>query len=148
MKDISVEQVAAMAEQNDLPEPSLDLSSMPPSFSDISYPRQESNPIVNHVPGYSADDPWLTTTRSPPASKDPQDPGFPDAFSDAPQPTNGTYSAGVAGTGLPSGWWRNLETVSVNIKGQQGFILNRYTVYAITSTVGKQVDFEEPLLIA
>jgi sorting nexin-8 len=41
----------------------------------------------------------------------------------------------VAGTGLPSGWWKRLEKVTVRFVGQQGFVLNRYMVYGITTEV-------------
>jgi hypothetical protein len=41
----------------------------------------------------------------------------------------------VAGTGLPSGWWKRLEKVTVQFAGQQGFVLNRYMVYGITTGV-------------
>jgi sorting nexin-8 len=46
--------------------------------------------------------------------------------------TNGAPSS-LSGTGLPKDWWKKQETVNVNILGQQGFILNRYTVYEVIS---------------
>jgi sorting nexin-8 len=48
--------------------------------------------------------------------------------------TNGAPSS-LSGTGLPKDWWKKQETVNVNILGQQGFILNRYTVYEVISEV-------------
>ena len=36
---------------------------------------------------------------------------------------------------MPKDWWKKLEGVDIRIMGQQGFILNRYTVYQITSDV-------------
>ena len=41
----------------------------------------------------------------------------------------------VAGTGLPAGWWKKLDKVTVQFAGQQGFVLNRYMVYGITTEV-------------
>lgn len=36
---------------------------------------------------------------------------------------------------MPKDWWKKLESVNIRIMGQQGFILNRYTVYEIASDV-------------
>lgn len=47
---------------------------------------------------------------------------------------NGAPSS-LSGTGLPKDWWKKQENVNVNILGQQGFILNRYTVYEVLSEV-------------
>jgi len=44
----------------------------------------------------------------------------------------------VAGTGLPAGWWKKLEKVTVQFAGQQGFVLNRYMVYGITTEVRRR----------
>lgn len=41
----------------------------------------------------------------------------------------------VSGTGLPSGWWKRQEKVTVQFVGQQGFVLNRYMVYGISTEV-------------
>ena len=41
----------------------------------------------------------------------------------------------VSGTGLPSGWWKRQEKVTVQFAGQQGFVLNRYMVYGISTEV-------------
>jgi sorting nexin-8 len=132
--DISIEHVAALAEQNDLPAPSLDLSSLPPSFSDLSIPGQGAGSAMNVPPPfYSNDDPWSTATQPTPAPRPLNGMDFGGGFGETPR-TNGASSSAL-GTGLPAGWWRNLETVTVNVKGQEGFILNRYTVYDVTSVV-------------
>jgi sorting nexin-8 len=44
----------------------------------------------------------------------------------------------VAGTGLPSGWWKRQEKVTVRFAGQQGFVLNRYMVYGISTEVRRR----------
>jgi sorting nexin-8 len=136
--DISIERVAALAEQNELPEPSLDLISLPPSFSEFASSSQGLGARTNTaLPVYtpSTDDPWNTASRPSPAPRPENGVDVIGAvFGDA-VPTTSTTSNGIAGSGLPEGWWKNQETVNVNIKGQQGFILNRYTVYDITSTV-------------
>jgi sorting nexin-8 len=128
--------VAALAAENDLPEPTIDIDSLPPSFSNLLTPGQEFAVKPNGtLPVYSADDPWSTTARSPPVTRPANVPDFGGAvFSEAPAEAN-VSSTGIAGTGLPEDWWKNLEIVNINIKGQQGFILNRYTVYDVTSLV-------------
>jgi sorting nexin-8 len=106
--------VASLSQQNTLPEPSLDLERLQPSTSTFSPPppnfRQSSVNTIR-TPGYSAE---------------------PDPWNAAPRPAGATDRAG---TGLPSGWWKRQENVSVQIMGQQGFILNRYTVYQIITEV-------------
>jgi sorting nexin-8 len=48
----------------------------------------------------------------------------------------------VAGSGLPSGWWKRQERVTVQFAGQQGFVLNRYMVYGISTEVRRRLfDF-------
>ena len=47
---------------------------------------------------------------------------------------NGAPSS-VSGTGLPKDWWRRQERVQVRLLGPQGFILNRYMVYEISTDV-------------
>jgi sorting nexin-8 len=46
----------------------------------------------------------------------------------------------VAGSGLPSGWWKRQERVTVQFAGQQGFVLNRYMVYGISTERGSTVQ--------
>jgi len=41
----------------------------------------------------------------------------------------------VSGSGLPSGWWKRQEKATVQFVGQQGFVLNRYMVYGISTEV-------------
>ncbi len=47
----------------------------------------------------------------------------------------GVPPSSVAGTGLPSGWWKRQEKVTVRFAGQQGFVLNRYMMYGISTEV-------------
>ncbi|KAL0572803.1 Sorting nexin mvp1 [Marasmius crinis-equi] len=136
-KDVSIEQVAALSSQNELPEPVLNLDTLPPSTSTfMSNPTTpgSTNTVRSPAPAYSADDPWNTNTRfvSPPSNLS----GF-DAPA-RPAPVTNASSA-LAGSGLPKEWWKKQETVSVSIQGQQGFILNRYTVYQITTDRGTPV---------
>lgn len=84
------------------------------------------------VPHYSADDPWNTARFNAVPSND----GLQRTFS------NGAPSS-LSGTGLPKDWWKKQETVNVNILGQQGFLLNRYTVYEISSDVSAQCTYGE-----
>jgi len=127
--DVSIEQVADLASQNSLPEPSLDLSSLQPSTSAFTSPtsayRQATIPIPRSpAPNYSADDPWNTARFA----------AVPGSDGARGSLTNGAPSS-LSGTGLPKDWWKKQETVNVNILGQQGFILNRYTVYEVSSDV-------------
>ncbi len=120
--DLSVERVAALAQENALPEPSLDLGSLPPSTSNFHDIMQMPPPPTR---GYSTEDPWSSKFTTP--SAPPKTSGFGGV-------TNGTTS-NIAGTGLPREWWKKQETVYVNVLGQQGFILNRYLVYEVSSDV-------------
>ncbi|THU87977.1 hypothetical protein K435DRAFT_730276 [Dendrothele bispora CBS 962.96] len=138
-KDVSVEQVAALSSQNELPEPNLDLDSLPPSNSTFNpstrgYNQTSTNAIQAPAPQYSSDDPWNTGTRviNGPSNLS----GF-----DGPLRGNAAPSGPptLAGSGMPKEWWKKQETVSVSILGQQGFILNRYTVYQITTERGSPV---------
>ncbi|KAJ7334145.1 hypothetical protein DFH08DRAFT_750269 [Mycena albidolilacea] len=126
-KDVSIEQVAALSQQNTLPEPALDLSRLPPSASTFvpnNY-RQNSGPIRAPVPTYATDDPWNTNSRVATAPSI----GFEVAQEN---PVIGAPSS-LAGTGLPPNWWKKQDTVNVSILGQQGFILNRYMVYEVSA---------------
>lgn len=121
-EELSIERVAALAQVDQLPTPSLDIMSLTSTTSGFSQYRTGSD-IRAPVPtrAYTTDDPW----------SNPKVPAVPSAT------TNGVNGApsNIAGTGLPSNWWRKLETVNVNILGQQGFILNRYLVYEIATDV-------------
>ncbi|KAF7308565.1 Sorting nexin [Mycena chlorophos] len=124
-KDVSIEQVAALSSQNTLPEPTLDLGSLPPStstFAPINY-RQNSAPMAAPIPAY---DPWNTNSRGPT-----------NAFDAAPAPA--PLPSSLSGTGLPPYWWKKQEAVKVALLGPQGFILNRYMTYEITSSRGTPV---------
>ncbi|EJF64114.1 hypothetical protein DICSQDRAFT_81120 [Dichomitus squalens LYAD-421 SS1] len=127
-KDVSVERVAALAQENALPEPALDLNSLPPTNSTFQDIMQMPPPIPAR--GYSTEDPWASRFTSPSAPPKP-----PPAFSNH---TNGAPSS-ISGTGLPREWWKKQETVFVNVLGQQGFILNRYLVYEVSSDRGAPV---------
>lgn len=128
--DVSIEQAAALASQNTLPEPILDLASLQPATSVITAPtpyRQPTAPSPRALaPNYSADDPWNTARFNAEPANDS------DTFRGAS--TNGAPSS-LSGTGLTKDWWKKQETINVNILGQQGFILNRYTVYEVASEV-------------
>ena len=127
---MSIEQVAAVASQNTLPEPSLHLDSLPSSTANaaaLQFARQNpTRDTPNRAPSYNSEDPWNA------ARAIPGFPGLPDP------PLSGGPSV-VAGSGLPDGWWKNQSNVQVNLLGLQGFILNRYTVYEVASDVSPVV---------
>jgi len=160
-----VEQVALLAQQNTLPEPTLDLSLLSysaaplPSLSAAAYTNNQ-HPSTPHntgsgsaaatatVVGRSAststsativapppDDPWMTGARYT---------GTGAGVGASPFGVGGINGDGggvvappssVSGTGLPSGWWKRQEKVTVQFVGQQGFVLNRYMVYGISTEV-------------
>lgn len=138
-----MEQVAQLAQQNTLPEPTLDISLLsysapaPPSALGFGQPNAGASPVavLGSPPAVVAapptDDPW-TTGR------------FGVGGAASPHPFGGGLNGGapssVAGSGLPSGWWKRQEKVSVQFGGQQGFVLNRYMVYGITTEV-RRVTF-------
>ncbi|KAF8202327.1 hypothetical protein BJ912DRAFT_1037941 [Pholiota molesta] len=132
-KDVSIEQVAALSSQNTLPEPTLDLERLQPSLSAIppTAPvtrKSTTQTIRAPLPAYSSDDPWNANPRfggTPGTSSTPFSPGV-DGL------PNGAASS-LAGTGLPNEWWKKQENIKISILGQQGFILNRYTVYEVAS---------------
>ncbi|KAI0372696.1 hypothetical protein BV20DRAFT_990915 [Pilatotrama ljubarskyi] len=125
-KELSVERVAALAQQNALPEPSLDLDSMAPSTSNF----QDAMRVPMPTRGYSTDDPWKASKFTSPgtASRAP-----------ALGSINNGAPSSISGTGLPPEWWKKQETVFVNVLGHQGFVLNRYLVYEISSDRGAPV---------
>ena len=121
--DVSIEQVAALSSQSTLPEPTLDLTRLQPSLSTIPTTRKPSAPPLRaSLPSYS-EDPWNSNARFT---------GLPSNLTDTLP--NGTAST-LAGSGLPKDWWKRQENIKVTILGQQGFILNRYMVYEISSDV-------------
>ncbi|KAH9479355.1 Sorting nexin MVP1 [Psilocybe cubensis] len=126
-KDVSIEQVAALSSQNTLPEPTLDLQALSTITSPASIPRRNTNQTIRAtLPAYSSDDPWNSNPRFPANTGNTSFGGAIDGL-----PTG--QPSGLAGTGLPSEWWRKEENIKITILGQQGFILNRYTVYEIQS---------------
>ena len=131
--DVSIEQVAALSSRNTLPEPTLDLLNLQPPSSILpstsATVRKNITPIVPiPVPAYSSDDPWSTNPRftAVPA---------PIAFGQTPDGLSPNGGGSTLGTGLPQEWWKRQENIKVVLLGQQGFILNRYTVYEVTSDV-------------
>jgi sorting nexin-8 len=123
---VSIEQVAALSSEDALPEPTLDLDRIQASNSTFTAP------IIPYR--QNTVDPWNPAPKYGP----PQNPSS--ALSVG---GNGGLTAGLmngaqsslSGTGLPPEWWKRLESVKVTILGQQGFILNRYTVYEIMTEV-------------
>ncbi|KAI0272764.1 hypothetical protein BC834DRAFT_966732 [Gloeopeniophorella convolvens] len=133
-KDVSVEQVALLAQQNTLPEPTLDLallsysSPAPPAPAPVPAPSLGAYGRPPSVPtpraGLVADDPWSAPRFDAPLGG---------GGAGAPAAANGAAPSSVAGSGLPAGWWRRQEKVALQFAGQQGFVLNRYMVYGITT---------------
>lgn len=129
---MSIERVAALAQDNALPIPSLNLDLFTPSLSTFG---QYANPdAVRAVPAraFSADDPWSVPKF--PAATFPS----PSAINDPTSTANGAPSS-ISGTGLVKEWWKKQETVYVNVLGQQGFLLNRYLVYEVSTDRGSPV---------
>ena len=127
--DVSIEQVAALASQNTLPEPSLHLDSLPSSTTNVAAlqlarqnPTRETS---NRAPSYNPENPWNGA--------------IPGVTGPLHTPSSGGPSV-VAGSGLPDGWWKDQAKVQVNLLGLQGFILNRYTVYEVVSNVSVKVS--------
>ncbi|KAF8751874.1 PhoX homologous domain, present in p47phox and p40phox [Rhizoctonia solani] len=103
-KDVTIEQVAQAAQQNALPEPSIDLTRLSTTTSTLGY-----NP-------------------SPP-------PALP-SFEPAQQSPPGAGTS-LLSSGLPTGWWRRQDSAIVTIiPEKQGFLLNRYFVYAVQTERG------------
>lgn len=125
MVDVSIEQVAALSSQNTLPEPTLDLTRLQSSVSTIMSPTKKHSAPSDRasLPSYSSEDPWNSNVRFT---------GVPTNATDSL--TNGAPST-LAGSGLPKDWWKKQESIKVTLLGQQGFILNRYMVYEISSEV-------------
>jgi sorting nexin-8 len=155
---VSVEQVALLAQQNTLPEPTLDLNLLsyipaPPSSLSAAYTntnnrqpgttQNSSNngsamavrststpaPVVPAVVAPPPDDPWMTGPRYGGAGAGAAPFGVGGINGGVAPPSS------VAGSGLPSGWWKRQERVTVQFAGQQGFVLNRYMVYGISTEV-------------
>jgi sorting nexin-8 len=136
MVDVSIEQVAALASQNTLPEPSLHLDSLPSSTTNVAalqFARQNpTRETPNRAVSYNTENPWNGVV-----------PGV-------TGPPHAPFSGGpsvVAGSGLPDGWWKNQAKVQVNLLGLQGFILKRYIVYEVVSDVSVRVSCGMPSLM-
>lgn len=121
--DVSIERVAALAQENTLPVPILNLGSMAAGSSGFG----QYQPVV-HAPvptrAYTSDDPWTIPKYTT------------STINGATSAVNGAPSS-IAGTGLPKDWWKKQQTVHVSILGQQGFLLNRYLVYEVSSNVSE-----------
>ena len=100
------------------------MSASMPALSTPSPPRRQPQ----HR--YTSDDPWNTNPVSVGVGG-----GFGDDVGGGVSLTNGAPSS-VSGTGMPREWWRRQERVQVKLLGPQGFILNRYMVYEISTDVG------------
>ncbi|KAH7105765.1 hypothetical protein BKA62DRAFT_826193 [Auriculariales sp. MPI-PUGE-AT-0066] len=117
-QDISIERVAALAQENAMPDPSLDLSGIAASaFNNFG---ADTNTSTYTAP----DDPWTMPINN----------ALPDIISGLPTPASATI-----GTGLPMDWYRRQESVSITLHGQEGFFLSRHTVYEITTDRGAPV---------
>ena len=129
--DLSIERVAALAQQNELPVPTLDLSSLAsstPGYSAFRNAPEVRAPAPTRA--YTTDDPWQVAKPAAPPSITPNG----SSLNGVGAPSN------IAGTGLPNSWWTRLESVTVNMLGQQGFILNRYLVYEVSTEVRGRVN--------
>ncbi len=122
--DVSIEQVAALAAHNALPEPIVNLDKLPPPVSTFTTPVR--------MPTYS-EDPWSTTNPRYPSTLGNTSAAY-EPVARQPVGMNGVPSS-LSGSGLPKDWWKKQETVKVNFLGHQGFILNRYMVYEISTDV-------------
>ncbi|GJJ11483.1 hypothetical protein Clacol_005716 [Clathrus columnatus] len=116
-RDISIEKVAALASQNALPEPTLDLSAIVPTTSAFVPGTDQTDIPRSPAPQYSSDDPWTATFRTS-------------------NQANGSAPTSLTGGGLPSEWWRRQDKATVEVIGQQGFLLTRHMVYLVETTVG------------
>ncbi|KAI0278134.1 hypothetical protein BGY98DRAFT_1096926 [Russula aff. rugulosa BPL654] len=139
-KDVSVEQVALLAQQNMLPEPTLDLSLLsysaaaPTSISAAYTNSQQPITAYNIGTGSAAatatairrstsastsatvvvpppDDPWMTGARYTGTGVGAGASQFGVGGGGVAPPSN------VSGTGLPSGWWKRQERVTVRFAG-------------------------------
>ncbi|XP_006461904.1 hypothetical protein AGABI2DRAFT_193263 [Agaricus bisporus var. bisporus H97] len=129
-RDVSIEQVAALSSEDALPEPALDLDRIQASNSTFTVPTV---PIRQNTL-----DPWNTAPKYGPAQNPSSALGVGGSGGLTGGSINGAQSS-LSGTGLPSEWWKRMEHVRVTILGQQGFILNRYTVYEIMTENGVTV---------
>ena len=157
--DLSIEQVAALASQNALPVPTLDLDAIAPSTSTLTAPayyRRDSTSMSASMPALSPSLPGSTPRRVPQHRYTSDDPwsfggggtsaggggvGALAGGMEGASLTNGAPSS-VSGTGMPREWWKRQERVQVRLLGPQGFILNRYMAYEVASEVSKPPTLE------
>ncbi|CUA74659.1 Sorting nexin MVP1 [Cryptococcus neoformans var, neoformans B-3501A] [Rhizoctonia solani] len=144
-KDATIEQVSQAAQQNSLPEPSVDLTRLSTTTSTLGYNPSPPPAIPSFQPppmpqrSQTYDDPWNTNSavRRPAAVPDPFVAGY-DEPPGNPPPGAGTS---LLSSGLPTGWWSRQESAIVTIiPEKQGFLLNRYTVYAVQTDRGPAVQ--------
>ncbi|KAG8731091.1 Sorting nexin mvp1 [Ceratobasidium sp. 423] len=144
-KDATIEQVSQASQLNTLPEPSIDLSRLSTTTSTLSYNPSPPPALPSFAPppmpqrSQTYDDPWNTNSvvRRPTAAPDLFVPGY-DEPPGIPPPGAGTS---LLSTGLPTGWWRRQESAIVTIiPEKQGFLLNRYVVYAVQTDRGPAVQ--------
>ncbi|CAE6421680.1 unnamed protein product [Rhizoctonia solani] len=140
-KDVTIEQVAQAAQQNALPEPSIDLTRLSTTTSTLGYnpspppalPSFEPRPVPQRTQTY--DDPWNTNSivRRPTAVPDP----FAANYNEPPGNPPPGAGTSLLSSGLPTGWWRRQDSAIVTIiPEKQGFLLNRYFVYAVQTERG------------
>jgi len=116
--DISIESVVLLAQQNNLPVPTLDISSLTsvaPSTIKSTFPPPQAGPAVD-----ATEDPWGIPNRAW-------------AAANATGAAAGPATASILSSGLPPHWWKGLEEINVTIHGQQGLFFNRFTVYSVQS---------------
>jgi len=146
--------VALLAQQNTLPEPTLDISLLsysaapPQSLSAAAAYSNSTHPNVAQSGSSSSSSAAVLRSTSvaaavavvPPPADDPWTAGARPLFGGVAGVNGGDAAppSSVAGTGLPAGWWTKLEKVTVQFAGHQGFVLNRYMVYGITSEVRRR----------
>jgi sorting nexin-8 len=141
--DVSVEQVALLAQQNTLPEPTLDISMLsystgPPQSLAAVYSNHNHHPSTAPSTSSGSTGALRTTATVPLPPDDPWAARHGGAAPFGAGELNGGSTgppSSVAGTGLPAGWWKRLEKVTVQFAGQQGFVLNRYMMYGVTTEV-------------
>ncbi|CEL62908.1 Sorting nexin MVP1 OS=Cryptococcus neoformans var, neoformans serotype D (strain JEC21 / ATCC MYA-565) GN=MVP1 PE=3 SV=1 [Rhizoctonia solani AG-1 IB] len=140
-KDTTIEQVAQAAQQNALPEPSIDLTRLSTTTSTLSYdpppppslPSFQPRPPPQRTQTY--DDPWNTNSvvRRPAAVPDP----FAASYHEPPGNPLPGMGTSLLSSGLPTGWWKRQDSAIITIVPEkQGFLLNRYILYAVQTDRG------------
>lgn len=128
--DLTIERIAQLAQENALPQPIIDLSSITTSATIIPMPNLDTSPAPTYTQPDA--DPWSFTDTATAASGSSQ-PDAPPAV--APGPSGGGAPIALTG-GLGKSWWNKQAKVEVSIiPEKQGFILARYTAYLVSSDV-------------